>query len=112
MPEHPSPQTRRTGRKVVSRVSDEVLEILADMVRQHVWCDEKTGIYDSGCISTNKEALIVLVKRGVMVEDYPEKDYERDWTRWYYAHFPGEVPAKSSEASSPETSSGKKAGEV
>lgn len=58
---------------------------LADMVAQH--CHEEKGVYDTGCITTNKEALILLCDLGVMKEEYPEKDYRNSWTRWFYASF-------------------------
>lgn len=44
-------------------MSDET-EIIADMVAQH--CYEKEGIYESGCISANADAIRFLCAEGWM----------------------------------------------
>jgi len=44
---------------------DEYLTLIADLVAQH--CYEENGIYESGCISVNAEAICLLCDKGWMV---------------------------------------------
>jgi uncharacterized membrane protein len=73
------------GGQQMTQLERRLIYDLADMVAQH--CDEKDGIYDTGCISTNKQALITLVELGIMEEQYKEKKFAERWERWYYAKF-------------------------
>jgi hypothetical protein len=43
-----------------------LLELVCDLVAQH--CYQEDGVYETGCLRTNKDAMKVLVKHGLMVE--------------------------------------------
>lgn len=65
-----------------------LIDTLCRFVRQHL--PEENGVYYAAFIGINKDVLMLLVECGVMVEDYPEKNYGEFWGRVYYAHFPKE----------------------
>ena len=63
-----------------------LIEALGVMVQQH--CDhDKKEVYETGFIATNKDALTLLVRVGVMEEKYPEQKYGIRWERLFYAKF-------------------------
>ena len=58
----------------------ELLTLLAEMVFQHC-AESKGGVLDTCCLSVNKDAMLALVRAGVMVE------VNKGYGRAYLARF-------------------------
>jgi hypothetical protein len=46
------------------QIMKELTESLEDMVRQHCYCEQKTGYYDSGALTADADAMRLLAKLG------------------------------------------------